>query len=83
MALIELFRAPAGRYQNDVYLLPKKMGESSNFVLYGNPFHDQFLLPILRKGVFPVKIQIKCMEIFFFSRLIHGGEVFLGKKNKS
>ena len=26
IALIELFRAPPGRYQNDVYLLPKKMG---------------------------------------------------------
>ncbi|XP_065066684.1 S-adenosylhomocysteine hydrolase-like protein 1 isoform X2 [Rhopilema esculentum] len=27
IALIELFRAPPGRYQNDVYLLPKKMDE--------------------------------------------------------
>ena len=27
IALIELFRAPHGRYQNDVYLLPKKMGK--------------------------------------------------------
>ena len=27
IALIELFRAPPGRYQNDVYLLPKKMGK--------------------------------------------------------
>ncbi|XP_057297088.1 S-adenosylhomocysteine hydrolase-like protein 1 isoform X2 [Hydractinia symbiolongicarpus] len=27
VALIELFRAPVGRYQNDVYLLPKKMDE--------------------------------------------------------
>jgi adenosylhomocysteinase len=27
VALIELFRAPSGRYQNDVYLLPKKMDE--------------------------------------------------------
>jgi len=27
LALIELFNAPAGRYKQDVYLLPKKMGE--------------------------------------------------------
>ena len=27
VALIELFRAPPARYQNDVYLLPKKMDE--------------------------------------------------------
>jgi len=27
LALIELFNAPAGRYKNDVYLLPKKMDE--------------------------------------------------------
>eukprot|EP00112_Aurelia_sp_Birch-Aquarium-sp1_P024871 Seg803.7 transcript_id=Seg803.7/GoldUCD/mRNA.D3Y31 product="Adenosylhomocysteinase 3" protein_id=Seg803.7/GoldUCD/D3Y31 len=27
IAIIELFRAPPGRYQNDVYLLPKKMDE--------------------------------------------------------
>ena len=26
MALIELYKAPAGRYKSDVYLLPKKMG---------------------------------------------------------
>jgi len=26
LALIELFNAPAGRYKQDVYLLPKKMG---------------------------------------------------------
>uniref|UniRef100_A0A672JCL4 S-adenosylhomocysteine hydrolase-like protein 1 n=1 Tax=Salarias fasciatus TaxID=181472 RepID=A0A672JCL4_SALFA len=28
LALIELFNAPEGRYKQDVYLLPKKMGES-------------------------------------------------------
>ncbi|PWA14267.1 hypothetical protein CCH79_00012355 [Gambusia affinis] len=27
LALIELYNAPAGRYKQDVYLLPKKMGE--------------------------------------------------------
>lgn len=27
LALIELFNAPEGRYKQDVYLLPKKMGE--------------------------------------------------------
>ena len=26
LALIELFNAPQGRYKQDVYLLPKKMG---------------------------------------------------------
>ena len=30
IALIELFRAPPGRYQNDVYLLPKKMGKKTS-----------------------------------------------------
>lgn len=27
LALIELYNAPQGRYKQDVYLLPKKMGE--------------------------------------------------------
>lgn len=27
LALIELFNAPEGRYKQDVYLLPKKMGK--------------------------------------------------------
>lgn len=27
MALIELYNAPEGRYNKDVYLLPKKMGK--------------------------------------------------------
>jgi adenosylhomocysteinase len=30
LALIELFNAPNGRYKQDVYLLPKKMGTSSH-----------------------------------------------------
>lgn len=29
IALIELFKAPPGRYKHDVYLLPKKMGKQS------------------------------------------------------
>lgn len=32
LALIELFNAPVGRYKSDVYLLPKKMGKSSNLI---------------------------------------------------
>jgi len=32
LALIELFNAPAGRYKQDVYLLPKKMGVCSLFM---------------------------------------------------
>ncbi|XP_009944641.1 PREDICTED: putative adenosylhomocysteinase 3, partial [Leptosomus discolor] len=31
LALIELYNAPEGRYKQDVYLLPKKMGSSSKF----------------------------------------------------
>ena len=27
IALIELYKAPPGRYKHDVYLLPKKMGK--------------------------------------------------------
>lgn len=30
LALIELYNAPEGRYKQDVYLLPKKMGEDLN-----------------------------------------------------
>eukprot|EP00064_Thunnus_orientalis_P012607 superscaffoldBa00001954_g12642 len=33
LALIELFNAPEGRYKQDVYLLPKKMGKSSVLTL--------------------------------------------------
>lgn len=29
LALIELYNAPEGRYKQDVYLLPKKMGEDA------------------------------------------------------
>lgn len=29
LALIELYNAPEGRYKQDVYLLPKKMGKVS------------------------------------------------------
>lgn len=37
MALIELFKAPPGRYKSDVYLLPKKMG---NFFLWKDSFNS-------------------------------------------
>lgn len=33
LALIELYNAPDGRYKQDVYLLPKKMGEFIFFLL--------------------------------------------------
>ncbi len=33
LALIELYNAPAGRYKDDVYLLPKKMGKLFTFLL--------------------------------------------------
>ena len=36
IALIELFRAPPGRYQNDVYLLPKKMGKIEFIIITSN-----------------------------------------------
>lgn len=32
LALIELFNAPPGRYKQDVYLLPKKMGGCEDFL---------------------------------------------------
>ena len=32
LALIELYNAPPGRYKQDVYLLPKKMGKSPDFL---------------------------------------------------
>ena len=32
LALIELFNAPPGRYKQDVYLLPKKMGRLCFFL---------------------------------------------------
>ena len=34
LALIELYNAPEGRYKQDVYLLPKKMGERIFPVLF-------------------------------------------------
>ena len=39
LALIELFNAPEGRYKQDVYLLPKKMGK----------YNGQFCLKMTRK----------------------------------
>ena len=33
LALIEMFNAPEGRYKQDVYLLPKKMGKSKSFFI--------------------------------------------------
>jgi len=39
LALIELHKAPKGLYKNEVYLLPKKMGEYHVF-LAGNPPTD-------------------------------------------
>ena len=35
LALIEMFNAPEGRYKQDVYLLPKKMGKSKSFFIIG------------------------------------------------
>lgn len=35
LALIELYNAPEGRYKQDVYLLPKKMGKT-DFTLNKN-----------------------------------------------
>lgn len=32
LALIELYNAPEGRYKQDVYLLPKKMGKMHIFM---------------------------------------------------
>lgn len=34
LALIELFNAPEGRYKQDVYLLPKKMGKNKMWTFY-------------------------------------------------
>lgn len=36
MALIELYSAPEGRYKQDVYLLPKKMGKSSAYMSWNS-----------------------------------------------
>lgn len=33
LALIELYNAPEGRYKQDVYLLPKKMGKIFFFLM--------------------------------------------------
>lgn len=35
LALIELYNAPEGRYKQDVYLLPKKMGKIFFFFFNG------------------------------------------------
>uniref|UniRef100_A0A672JI43 S-adenosylhomocysteine hydrolase-like protein 1 n=1 Tax=Salarias fasciatus TaxID=181472 RepID=A0A672JI43_SALFA len=48
LALIELFNAPEGRYKQDVYLLPKKMGNPSI-----NCTYNDFILQ------FPAESQLK------------------------
>jgi len=40
LALIEMYNAPEGRYKQDVYLLPKKMGESPLSKAIHNSHHD-------------------------------------------
>ncbi|CAH8480009.1 unnamed protein product [Dicrocoelium dendriticum] len=44
LAIIELYNAPAGRYRNDVYLLPKKMGELVYVALFAMVLFTNTLL---------------------------------------
>lgn len=46
LALIELFNAPPGRYKSDVYLLPKKMGR---YTLWMLKLMQQFLCVVTVK----------------------------------
>ncbi len=43
MALIELYSAPEGRYKQDVYLLPKKMGKSLNILQHLEYLYSTFI----------------------------------------
>ncbi|TNN70860.1 Adenosylhomocysteinase 3 [Liparis tanakae] len=45
LALIELYSAPEGRYKQDVYLLPKKMGKSSSSISLINEYVASLHLP--------------------------------------
>ncbi|CAH8565084.1 unnamed protein product [Schistosoma rodhaini] len=74
LALIELYNAPAGRYKNDVYLLPKKMGipfivkfklnSYYKFFLRAHNFRTYNLLGVIR---FSFLLTFSCFLFF----LIH------------
>uniref|UniRef100_A0A4W5KE68 S-adenosyl-L-homocysteine hydrolase NAD binding domain-containing protein n=1 Tax=Hucho hucho TaxID=62062 RepID=A0A4W5KE68_9TELE len=57
LALIELYNAPEGRYKQDVYLLPKKMGKTH---------HLTYLLPRY-KGFDRVLIECHILPYFFLT----------------
>ena len=46
LALIELFNAPEGRYKQDVYLLPKKMGKIPGLLLFINLHYKSSLCKV-------------------------------------
>ena len=46
IALIELYKAPPGRYKQDVYLLPKKMGKNTPVAWSYDPYKTKCILHI-------------------------------------
>lgn len=63
MALIELYNAPEGRYNKDVYLLPKKMGKLQCILHFKKDFFPPTVakcLHMLVVGFLP--FNIKCLE---------------------
>ena len=70
LALIELYNAPEGRYKQDVYLLPKKMGKDLPIALSCSLWHHPhpsssssiLILILVAQG------QWRCCWTLYFSR---------------
>lgn len=64
LALIELFNAPEGRYKQDVYLLPKKMGKSH---LIWNEIHVDSFGTSMSHTADSIYEEFSCLISFSFS----------------
>lgn len=62
LALIELYNAPEGRYKQDVYLLPKKMGKSS-----GSRFENSYTFLVFYVFIFRTDEHIYVLDEFVAS----------------
>lgn len=64
LALIELYNAPEGRYKQDVYLLPKKMGEFKCIIDRGLILHGD--VSANARDVALILGNIDVVDFFFF-----------------
>lgn len=71
LALIELYNAPTGRYKQDVYLLPKKMGESASMsrLIYSNS-HSTYCQLHIVYIVYIVYNSLSFIRIFQFAIVV-------------